>query len=303
MKRPSPASEAAQPLPSSILARARRRISRRMSSLTALVGLLIFLALISFALFPGRIAPYDPTDLVAKPFARPSPDFILGANDLGQDLLSELIWGARTSLFVGLSVALIAVGLGTLVGLVAGYRGGGIGDVLMRLTDLILVLPFLPLIILLSAYLGPSQRNIILVLALVSWAIPARLIRARVLAIQNELYIEAAEAIGCSNWRILRVHIWPGVRLIALAQLMLVASAAILSESSLSFLGLGDPSVKSWGGMLYFARASGAFLGEAWRWWVLPAGLMISLSVMSLVLVAYSIEDVLEPRLRQGSRR
>ena len=173
----------------------------------------------------------------------------------------------------------------------------------MRITDLILVLPFLPLIILLSAYLGASQRNVILVLALFAWAIPARLIRSRVLAIQNEPYIEAAEATGCSNARILRVHIWPGVRLIALVQLMLVASAAILAEASLSFLGLGDPSTKSWGGMLYFARSSGAFLSDAWRWWVLPAGLMISLSVMSLVLIAYSAEDVLEPSLRNNNHR
>lgn len=295
------ASAGSSPSPLPALARVRRRISRRLSSITALMGLLILLALLLLALFPARIAPYDPTDLVARPFARPSPDLPLGSNDLGQDLLSELIWGARTSLFVGLSVALISVGLGTLIGLVAGYRGGATGDLLMRLTDLILVLPFLPLIILLSAYLGPGQRNIILVLALVSWAIPARLIRARVLAIQNEPYIEAAESIGCSDWRMLRVHIWPGVRLIALVQLMLVASAAILAESSLSFLGLGDPSTKSWGGMLYFARASGAFLSEAWRWWVLPAGLMISLSVMSLVLIAYSAEDVLEPGLRNKS--
>ncbi len=204
---------------------------------------------------------------------------------------------------MGLSVALISVVLGTLVGLIAGFRGGTVSDVLMRITDLILVLPFLPLIILLSAYIGPNQRNVILVLALFSWAIPARLIRSRVLAIQNEPYIEAAAATGCSDSRILRVHIWPGVRLIALVQLMLVASAAILAEASLSFLGLGDPSTKSWGGMLYFARASGAFLSEAWRWWVLPAGLMISLSVMSLVLIAYSAEDVLEPSLRGGGRR
>lgn len=301
MKKTGPA-PASPPPPATTLARVRRRISRRMSGLAALAGLALLLALLLLALFPARFAPYDPRDLVARPFARPGSEFILGANDIGQDLFSELIWGTRTSLFVGLSVALIAVGFGALVGLVAGYRSGSLGEALMRLTDLILVLPFLPLIILLSAYLGPSQRNIILVLALVSWAIPARLIRARVLAIQNEPYIEAAEAVGCSQWRMLRVHIWPGVRLIALVQLMLVASAAILAESSLSFLGLGDPSAKSWGGMLYFARASGAFISDAWRWWVLPAGLMISLSVTSLVLIAYSAEDALEPGLR-GHRR
>lgn len=291
-------SRTAKPSPLAVYTPAQ--ISRRISAVAAWVGMVILLALTLLALFPACFAPYDPNDLVAKPFARPGSGLLLGANDLGQDLYSELIWGARASLAVGLSVALVAVALGACVGLVAGL-GGAASGWLMRLTDLMLALPFLPLIILLSAYLGPSQRNIILVLALFSWAIPARLIRARVLAIRHEPYIEAAEATGCSRWRILRTHIWPGVRLIALVQLLLVASAAILAESSLSFLGLGDPSTKSWGTMLYFARTSGAFIGQAWRWWVVPAGLMISLSVIGLALVAYSAEDVLEPQLRNRS--
>ena len=103
---------------------------------------------------------------------------------------------------------------------------------------------------------------------------------------------------GCNGVRMLAVHIWPGVRLIAVVQLLLIASAAILAEASLSFLGLGDPATKSWGGMLYFARASGAFFGDAWRWWVLPAGLMITLTVLSLALIGFTAEDVLEPGLR-----
>jgi ABC-type dipeptide/oligopeptide/nickel transport system permease subunit len=119
-----------------------------------------------------------------------------------------------------------------------------------------------------------------------------------VLAQLNELYIEAAWALGCSQVRILIRHIWPGVRIIALAQLVLVASASILAEASLSFLGLGDPSAKSWGTMLYFARASGAFMGAAWRWWVLPTGLMITAAILSLALIGYALEEALEPSLR-----
>ena len=167
----------------------------------------------------------------------------------------------------------------------------------MRLVDLTLVLPFLPLVILLSVYLGPNQRNVTLVLTLASWAGPARLIRSRVLALLSEPYVEAAHALGCSLPRILLLHIWPGVRFIAFVQLMLVASASILAEASLSFLGLGDPSAKSWGTTLYFARASGAFLGNAWLWWVLPPGLMITLTVLSMVLIGYTMEEVLEPAL------
>ncbi len=195
-------------------------------------------------------------------------------------------------------MGILAVLTGTVVGLIAGYASGLTAGLLMRLTDLILVLPFLPLVILLSAYLGPSQSNVILVLVVVSWAGAARLIRARVLTIMGEQYIEAARAVGCTSLRMLTVHIWPGVRLIAFVQLLLVASAAILAEASLSFLGLGDPSTKSWGSTLYFARASGAFFGDAWRWWVLPAGLMITLTVLSLVLIGFTAEDVLEPGLR-----
>jgi ABC-type dipeptide/oligopeptide/nickel transport system permease subunit len=160
----------------------------------------------------------------------------------------------------------------------------------MRFTDLILVLPFLPLVILLSVYLGPSQRNVILVLSIFFWAGPARLIRARVLSLRSDTYIEAARALGANPLQIMLKHFWPGVRTLAMVQVVMVASASILAESSLSFLGLGDPSGKSWGTMLYFARASGAFLGDSWMWWVLPTGLMITLAVLSLALIGYSLE-------------
>lgn len=275
------------------------RFSPHLATYAGMAGFLILMALIALALFPGWIAPYDPREMVGRPLERPSGQFLLGTNDIGQDILSELIWGTRASLSIGLVVGVLAILLGTFVGLIAGYTSGLPSGILMRLTDLTLVLPFLPLVILLSAYLGPSQGNVVLVLAIVSWAGPARLIRSRVLSLMHELFIEAARALGCSHTRILLLHIWPGVRFIALVQLLLVASASILAEASLSFLGLGDPSVKSWGGMLYFARASGAFLTDAWRWWVLPAGLMITLAVLSLVLIGYTAEEILEPGLRR----
>jgi ABC-type dipeptide/oligopeptide/nickel transport system permease subunit len=244
-----------------------------------------------FAFFPNIVAPYDATERVALPLQKPGEENILGTNDLGQDLFSELIAGTRASLFTGLIVSLIAVSVGTIAGLISGYLGGWIDSFLMRLTDLILVLPFLPLVILISVYLGPSQRNIILVLAIFFWAGPARLIRARVLSTRSDTYIEAARALGANPLQIMVGHLWSGVRPLALVQVVLVASASILAESSLSFLGLGDPSGKSWGTMLYFARASGAFLSDAWKWWVLPTGLMITLTVLSLGLIGYSLEQ------------
>lgn len=275
------------------------RQMRRFPRLVGLAGLAILLGLTALAIWPGAVAPRDPSRPAGPPLSPPGADFPLGTNDIGQDLLSELIWGTRASLLTGAAVAALAVTIGAAAGLASGYTSGFASVALMAAADLALALPFLPLIILLSAYLGPGQANVIFVLVLVSWAGPARLIRSRTLALLREPYIEAARALGCSRARVLLAHVWPGARAIALAQFVLTASAAILAEASLSFLGLGNPSAKSWGGMLYFARASGAFLGDAWRWWVLPAGLMITLTVLSLALVGFALEQRFEPALRR----
>jgi len=264
---------------------------RRLTRLSGWIGISILTLMLILAFFPSAIAPYDSTERVALPLQKPNADNLLGTNDLGQDLFSELIAGTRASLFTGLIVATLAICIGTVIGLASGYLGGWIDSLLMRLTDLILVLPFLPLVILISVYLGPSQRNIIIVLSIFFWAAPARLIRARVLSLRAETFIEAARALGANPVQIMAGHLWSGVRPLALVQVVLVASASILAESSLSFLGLGDPSGKSWGTMLYFARASGAFLSDAWKWWVLPTGLMITLTVLSLGLIGYSLEQ------------
>ena len=269
----------------------QQRSARHLILLSSWLGMILLTILLGLAIFPNVVAPYDSAERVALPLQRPSEENILGTNDIGQDLFSELIAGTRASLFTGLIVSFLSVLFGTLVGLLSGYLGGWTDSLLMRLTDLILVLPFLPLVILLSVYLGPNQRNVILVLALFFWAAPARLIRAQVLRLREDTYIEAARALGANSLQIMSGHLWSGVRPLVLAQIVLVASAAILAESSLSFLGLGDPSGKSWGTMLYFARASGAFLSDAWKWWVLPTGLMITLTVLSLGLIGYSLEQ------------
>lgn len=265
--------------------------ARNMTHISGWVGVMVLIGLLALATFPNLFAPYDSTERVALPLQKPTAENILGTNDIGQDLFSELIAGTRASLFTGLIVSFISVLVGSLIGLASGYLGGWTDSLLMRLTDLILVLPFLPLVILLSVYLGPSQRNVIMVLSLFFWAGPARLIRAQVLTLRQDTYIEAARALGANPLHIMARHLWSGVRPLAYVQIVLVASASILAESSLSFLGLGDPSRKSWGTMLYFARASGAFLGDAWKWWVLPTGLMITLTVLSLGLIGYSLEQ------------
>lgn len=277
----------------------KARMPQSVAGYVGLAGALVLIMLLALAAFPGFFAPYDPYAREGAPLERPSAAFLLGTNDIGQDLLSELIWGTRASLLIGLMVAAFAVSIGTVVGLLAGFYPITMGTVLMRLADLTLVMPFLPLVILLSAYLGPSRRNVVLVLTLVSWAAPARLVRARILSVMRSPYIEAARALGCRNRRILWRHVWPSARSIAAVQVVLVANMSILAEASLSFLGLGNPSAKSWGTMLYFARVSGAFLGRAWQWWVLPTGLMLTLSVLSLVLIGYALEQKLEPNLNR----
>ncbi len=273
------------------------RLSRRVYNIVGLMGMGLLAGLLLLSLFPAAIAPYDPTETVGRPFLPPDADHRLGTNDIGQDILSELIWGTRASLLTGLVVSLVSVSIGVVAGLVSGYFSNALSAIILVLVDLVLVLPFLPLVILLSAYLGPSQRNVVLILILVSWAIPARLIRSRVLTLTEIPYVEAARALGSSDSRIIRRHIWPAVRTIALVQVMMLAASAILAEASLSFLGLGDPSTKSWGTMLYFAQVSGVFLGDGWLWWVVPTGLMITLTVLGLVLLGYWLEQRLEPNL------
>ncbi|GIW34958.1 ABC transporter permease [Meiothermus sp.] len=246
--------------------------------------------LVALALVGPWLAPYDPKEVVARPFQPPSAQHWLGTNDLGQDILSELLTGGRISLVVGFSAAFIALLLGLTIGLVAGYSTGWLGTALMRLADLVLVIPFLPLAIVIAAYLGPSLWNLVLLIGLVSWARPARVIRSVVLAVRGMTYVEATVALGASSLHIARFHLLPAVFPVAFAQLIALASSAILLESSLSFLGLGDPTQKSWGSILFYAQVRGSFLNGAWPWWALPPGLLITSSVLALAALGRGLE-------------
>ncbi|MBG9541258.1 ABC transporter permease [Cytobacillus firmus] len=264
-----------------------------------LFGLILLVIFLLIALLAPILAPFDPTDRVGAPFTKPNGQFLLGTNDVGQDILSELLYGTRISLLIGVIAAFISILLGCLVGIVSGYYGGKVDAFLMRLVDLVLVIPFLPLMILLAAFIGPSFWNIVLVISLISWASPARVIRSQVLTLKTKGYVEAAKSIGTNIKVILARHILPGVIPIALSQFVLAASHSILIEASLSFLGLGDPFTKSWGTILYYAQARGAFLTDAWIWWVLPPGLLITTLVIGFAFTGYSLEEILNPRLRK----
>lgn len=265
---------------------------------TAALGTFFLSFILFLAVFGPVLAPYDPREVAGRPFSPPSREHWLGTNDIGQDIFSEILWGTRVSLLIGLIAASAAILIGTTVGVIASLAGGWVDAVLMRITDVVLIIPFLPLAIVLAAFLGPSLWNTAAVIAAVIWARPARVVRSQGLSICSLTFVEAAHALGGGFRHVLVKHVLPGVLPLALSQFILATSSSILTEASLAFLGLGDPFQKSWGTILFYAQARGAFLNGTWPWWVIPPGVLISITVLSFVLIGRSLEEVLMPRLR-----
>jgi peptide/nickel transport system permease protein len=233
-----------------------------------------------------------------EPWASPGDFGPLGTDKLGRSVATQLVWGSRISLLVGLAATVLAALIGMAVGIAAGFYGRVTGSVLMRMTEWFLVIPFLPLAIVLAAVLGPSIRNIILVIGVTSWPSMARLVRAQVLTMKERLYVDRSRALGASQAHLMLRHILPGVSGLILASTTLTVPVAILSETTLSFLGFGDPSRPSWGKMLEEAFAQGALSEEAW-WWYVPPGVCIVLVVLSFTLIGRALEEILDPRLRE----
>jgi ABC-type glutathione transport system ATPase component/ABC-type dipeptide/oligopeptide/nickel transport system permease subunit len=263
----------------------------------ALLGIIGGLALLA-----PMLAPYDPWLQVTTPFAVPSMAHPLGANDAGQDLLSELLYGARVSLLIGALAAVMATLVGTTVGVVAGFFRGMTDAALMRLADVLLALPFLPLVIVVGVYVGPGLVTEIIVIGALIWAGTAREIRSQVLSLREQSYVAAARAMGGRSGYLLTRHVVPAIAPLVIPQLVRAANVAILVDASLSFLGVGDPTVKSWGMTLYYANARSAFLTDAWLWWVLPPGICITAVVLGFALLGYALEERARPRLRSVGR-
>ena len=263
----------------------------------AMLGIALLVAVLA-----PLLAPYDPYESVRVNildiYQAPSPSHVLGTDDGGKDVLSSLIFGSRVSLLVGFSAAAIALVIGGLVGIVAGYRGGWVGSLLMRITDFFLVIPDLALQIVLVAIIGPSLGTIIFVIGALGWTTTARLVRSQTLSVRERKFVMRARAIGAGDAHILRRHIMPAVLPLMLANMVLVISLAILSESTLAFLGLGDPTVISWGQMLNFAFDRGAVSAGAW-WALLPPGFAIVWVVLATTLLGTALEDALNPRLKR----
>jgi len=265
------------------------------------VGLGMLVSIILMALLAQWVAPYDPYEIIeattSDVMAPPSSEHLLGQDDTGRDVLSSVIYGARISLLVGFAASLLIVTLGATIGMLAGYSGGRVDTILMRITDAVLVVPSLPLMLVIIAVAGRGLTNIILVIGLLSWTYMARVVRAQVLSVKERMFVLRARAIGVSHLGIMINHILPQVLPVIFAEATLDISYAILSEATLSFLGLGDPTLTSWGSMLSRAFMRGAVTRGAW-WYLVPPGLALAWVTLGLTLLGNTLQEIVNPRLR-----
>ena len=261
-------------------------MTRTLRVALAVIGLYVLVALAA-----PLISPHDPYAYTARPYEAPSARHLLGANDVGQDTLSELFYGTRVSLLVAAFAGASAVTIGAAVGLLAGSRRGVVDAVAMRFVDVFLTLPRLPLIIVVAAYLGGGTLTIIGILVFFAWPSTARIVRAQALSVSRLEYVLAARAIGAGELHVIRRHLIPVAIPVLAAAFVSNAGRAVLLESGLAFLGLGDATVKSWGAMLFFAlRDTAVYFTGRWAWSVLPAALALTGLLFAIALAGIAIE-------------
>jgi peptide/nickel transport system permease protein len=275
-------------------------VKQYLRSPMGLVGAAMLLLVVLVAVLAPWLAPYDPYERVqvtpAEILTPPDAEHWLGRDDAGKDVLSLLLYGARVSLVVGFTASFMSMVIGTAVGLAAGYYGGPLGNGLMRFVDFLMVIPDLPLMLVIIAVMGRGLVNIILVIGLLGWTYTARLVRSQVLSVKERQFVLRGRSLGASHLHLIVRHIFPQVLPLVIAQAVLDVSVAILAESSLAFLGLGDPTLISWGSMLNFAFERAVSRG-AW-WYLLPPGLAIVWVSLSLVLIGNTLDQIVNPRLR-----
>lgn len=281
----------------------REGLRRLMRSRTALAGVLVLTGFLVMALTAPLLFP-ESTLSVTKadgpPFSPPSLAYPLGTDEDGRSVLALVAWGARVSLLVGLGATAISMSLGTAIGIASGHYRGWIGAALDRVTDWFLVIPFLPLAIVLATVLGPSIWTITAVIGLTAWPGTARLVRAHTLSLSARPYLERSRALGARNTHQMIHHILPNVMPLVLANTTLAISIAILSETTLSFLGLGDPGSISWGSILDQGFQAGAISEGAW-WYLGAPGICVVLVVLAFNLIGRSIEAILDPATSDNS--
>ncbi len=269
----------------------------------AFAGLLLYLIFILIAVFADNLITHDPREILFDAnydLARnlqPGGDHILGTTFSGRDIYSQLVMGTRGALVVGVTAAFCVVTIGTVIGLISGFFGGLTDTLLMRLADVALGVPFLPFVIVLAAFLDPSQWNVVFGIALLLWPQSARVIRAQVMSLRERAFIEAARVTGAGPWRILFVHIAPNVLSLSFLYASIAVGWAILTEASISFLGFGPSDSVTWGYMLQDAYASQA-LGRGQYYWFVPPGLCIIAVVVAGFFISRGYEEILFPKLK-----
>jgi peptide/nickel transport system permease protein len=264
----------------------------------AVVGALMLIFFFGVAILAPVISPGDANDIVARRHLAPSTEHWFGTTGAGQDVFDQTVWGARQTLLVGIAVGILTTMLSALIGMTAGYFGGKIDDLLSLVTNIFLIIPALPLLVVLVGFLGSGgSMYFIAVLTVTSWAWGARVLRSQTLSLREKDFVSAAEVSGESTFRIIFGEIFPNMLSLAAANMFGTTIYAIGALSALQFLGLGNPSVLSWGTNLYWASNSGALLTGAW-WTVIPSGVAIALVAFAFALINYAVDEVTNPRLR-----
>ncbi|WP_439940593.1 ABC transporter permease [Streptomyces sp. BBFR115] len=277
-------------------ARFWREYRRHRAGVVGLAALMLFALVALTAPLTVGSDVASVTDAPGQPLQSPSGHFPLGTDQFGRNLLGLVVWGSRVSLLVGLLAAVLSVAIGAVIGITAGHFRGWYATVLMRVTDWFLVMPTLVLAIALATVLSRSLGTVVLAIGVTTWPTTARLVRAQTLAVESRPYIERARALGGGHWHIMSRHVLPNVMPLILAQTTLIISSAILAEATLAFLGLGDPTVVSWGGLLQDAREAGAVSSGDW-WYLVPPGIAIAVVALAFTLCGRAVESVLNPRL------
>ena len=271
-------------------------------SVKQLLGLAILVLYILIALAAPILMTHDPWEInrseqgLVVRLQPPSTNHLLGTTHLGRDVFSQLVIGTRATLLVGIIAAFCVTLIGTSAGLISGYFGGWVDEIIMRVVDIAYSIPFVPFIIILVTLLEPSLWNIILGIVLLFWRSPTRVIRSQVLTLKTRPFVKAAKVAGAGDWRIIYTQIAPNILPLAFLYLTISVGWAVVTETSVSFLGLGDPLVISWGQMLNLAFLSGA-ARHAW-WWIVPPGIAIILLVVATFMIGEASEEYANPRLR-----
>lgn len=279
--------------------RGKRIIIQILKKKLSLVGLIIILFFVSLALFaPWIVGPYQSALNLSSDNQPPSSAHPLGTDGQGHDIWNLLTYGTQVDLIVGFAASLAAMILGTSIGLIAGYYGRLTDQLLSRITDFFLVIPWLPFVLVLVTILTPTLGTIVFAIALVSWPTTARVIRSQVLSLKERQFIERARAVGAGRGYIIAKHILPNVMPLVWAEAVLTVSSAIFTEAFLSFFGLGPPGVETWGQMVNLAYNANAMLNNQW-WWFAPPGIFITTLVLGFAMLGYGIEEILNPALKR----